>query len=78
MLSSRDGYIVGAENVVFDRLKHMSFHQRNMFVGCGMINHIRFVELKDLVQAVAILNASDLGVKRNMRKRLTHFAIDLE
>ena len=78
MLSSRDGYIVGAENVVFDGLKHMILHEWNMFVGCGMINHIRSVELKDLVQAVTILYASNLGVKRNVRKRLTHFTVDLE
>ncbi len=78
MLCGRDGDVVGSEDIVFDGLKCMSFHQWNVLVSRGMIDHSRFIMPEDFVQAIAVLNASDFRVERNKGKGLTHFAIDLE
>src|SRR5580704_16366657 len=78
MIRGRDGHIVTSEDIVRDGLKYMSLHQWNVLVGRGMVNHRRFVVLKDFVQAIAILNVSNLGIKGNKRKGLTHFAFDFK
>src|ERR1700683_5441740 len=78
MILGRDGHVVASKNIVFDCLKYMSLHQWNVLVGGGVVNHGRFVELKDFVQAIAILNASNLRIKGNERKGLAHFAFDFE
>src|ERR1700722_5970729 len=78
MILRCDGHVVASKNVVFDGLKYMSLHQRNVLVSRGMVNHRWLVVLKDFVQAIAILNASNLRIKGNKRKGLTHFVFDFE
>src|ERR1700722_19312667 len=78
MILRCDGHVVASKNVVFDGLKYVSLHQRNVLVSRGMVNHRRFVVLKDFVQAIAILNASDLRIEGNKRKGLTHFAFNFK
>src|ERR1019366_3293859 len=47
-------------------------------VGCRMIDHRGSVSAQDVVQASAILDASDLRMEGNLRERLVHFAINFE
>ena len=50
---SRCQQVLGAENIVLDRLGRADLHQRNMLVGGGMENDRGMIGLKHLVQARA-------------------------
>ncbi len=56
----------------------MRFHERNVLVGRCVIDDCRLVLPKNFVQPIAVLHASDLRVKRNVRKKLSHFAVDFK
>src|ERR1022692_2391154 len=78
MLRGQYGHVVCPENVVFDRLEDVCFHQGDVLVGGGMIDHRWRVLAQDLVQAGAILYAPDLRVEGRFREGLAHFAVDFE
>src|SRR5262249_95021 len=78
MFGSRNGQVICSEYVVLDGLKDMGFHQWDVFIGRGMINHRRLILAKDLVETCTTLDASYLGVKGNAGEYLAHFAINFE
>src|ERR1022692_2249938 len=72
------GHVVCSEDVVLDCLEDVHLHHWDMLVGCGMIDDRWRILAQNLVQAVAILYAPDLGVEGDLGERLAHFTIDFE
>ena len=69
------GHVISSEHVVLDGFEDMSsFHQRDVFIG-GSVDRPPKASTgaEDLVQAGAILNASNLGKKKAFAERLGAF-----
>src|SRR5208337_3361390 len=73
-----DGEVVGPQDIVLHGLEDVCLHKGNVFIRRGMINDGWSVLAENVVQAHTVLHVPDLGVERDLRESLFHFAIDLE
>ena len=63
VLPRQQGNVIGAENVVADRLEAIPFHHGNVLIRCGMENRLRPVSGEHLPQQGHIL---DIAHHRNV------------
>ena len=59
MLQSGIGCLVCTNNIVFDSLIRACFHKRNVLMCCSVINDIRLVFFKNVIDTSAITNRAD-------------------
>ena len=58
----RNGHVVGAEHIVFNRLAGRGFHQRHMLVGGSVEHHIRVKFRKHFVQPLGVPHGTDAHI----------------
>ncbi len=68
----------GAEHVVLDRLAGIGFHQRHVFVGGGVKDHLRLKLLEDSPHSLAIGHIGNAGAQRRGAIHGAELAFDLE
>jgi hypothetical protein len=66
-----------AEDVVLDRLQHVNFHQRDMFVRRGVKDAFDTVGAKHLAYPLAVTDASDFDSSVELGKSRTQLQIQL-
>ena len=64
----RAGNVARAEDVILHGLEQVGFHQRHVFVRRCVIDGLRTVLAKDLLQPAGVLNVPDLGMEGDVRK----------
>ena len=78
MLRSRHRHVIGPKHVVLDGFESVRLHHWDVFVGGCVINNRRRVLVQNLIEASAILDATNLGVERSVWVGMAHLAIELE
>ena len=66
------------KDVVFNCRKHMSFHQRNMFIRCRVIDDRRSILFHDTRYLIGLGDISDLRVKRHVWVVLVQLSVNLK
>ena len=59
MLQSGIGCLVCTNNIVFDSFIRACFHKRNVLMCCSVINDIRLVFFKNVIDTSAVTNRAD-------------------
>src|SRR5699024_1388197 len=53
------GHVLCADDIIFHGFRWIEFHQWYMFMGCRMVDDLRFVHLDNIKHAFTILDIPD-------------------
>ena len=70
--------VIRAEDVILDGFEGVRLHQGHMFVSRGVVDDGWCMKVKDIPQALPILNAADLRVKFEFRELLPDFVFQMK